>query len=778
MTEPIVSDLVERFLARLDHVVRRGEGWAARCPAHEDTDPSLSVAEADDGSVLTHCFAGCTRAEILAALGLHERDLHPRRPGGRRRRPGARAAGRAGTSDKAGRVTGTGDSDDGISLAALAAAKKIPLEFLTQLGCSDAPGPSVRIPYQDADGSVVAVRYRMALAGARFRWRKGDHVVPYGLERLGDARAAGWLLLVEGESDCWTAWYLGLPALGIPGKATWQPAWASYVADIPEIYLWQEPDAEDLVERAACDLPDVRVIVAPPGIKDISLAHVRGDDVVALLKRLKAGARPARELLEERADRRRREMYEAATSVLAHPDPIELVKAEIHAQGYGGDLGAPMLGYLAATSRILKPRHGSMPAHALFKGPSSSGKNAALSAALGLLPDEAFHVIDAGSPRVLIYDDAELVHRVVVFSEADSLPAGEDNPAASAVRNLLQDGYLHYKVVERDPETGRQRVRTIVKPGPTILLTTSTRSLGEQLMTRLFTIEIPDDPAQLQAALAAQAAMELDDDVPANEALIAFQEYLQACAPIDVVVPFAKELSAHLGRRSREPRILRDYPRLLSLVKAVAVLRLAHRVRDSRGRLVATLDDYAAVYPLVADVYEASTGASARVRDAVGAVAMLTLGKGTSSTVTVTEVAAALGISIPSATRRVRDAIAGGWLMNDEVRKSQKARLRLGEPLPPTSMLPTPDELLAEVAPPDLGSSADLAGAAAAQTDQHCGVHPPVNPEIVKTVRPPITHEPPGVFTFSSDTDGSDDWIEVEPPEHEPPTQPSLWDWP
>ncbi|MGO9180778.1 MAG: hypothetical protein ACLQBX_10955 [Candidatus Limnocylindrales bacterium] len=509
-------------------------------------------------------------------------------------------------------------------------------------------------------------------------------------------------------------------------------------------------------------------------MKDISEAHVRGVDVGAHLERLKAEARPAQELLRERADRRRREMHQAASSVLAHPDPLTLVEAEIRAQGFGGDVSAPLLGYLAATSRLLRPRRGSMPAHALFKGPSSSGKNAALSAALRLLPDEAFHVIDAASPRVLIYDEAELVHRVVVFSEADSLPAGEDNPAASAVRNLLQDNYLHYKVVERDPETGQQHVRTIVKPGPSVLLTTSTRSLGTQLMTRLFTFEVPDEPKQLRAALAAQAVMELDGAPSPNESLIAFQRYLQACAPIDVVVPFAKEFSAHLGRASSEPRVLRDFPRLLSLIKAVAVLRVAHRLRDSRGRLDATLDDYAAVHSLVADAYQASAGASTRIRDAVQAVRTLTSEKRRGSTVTVTEVANALGVSVPSATRRVRDAIAGGWLINEEVRRSQKARLRLGEPLPPMSLLPTPQEL-AEAPELDLGGAGDQAPAAAGEASQDRGMHSSVNPEIVKTVRPPITHGSPGDFTFSPDTGRTDDWIDVEPALSELPTQPSLW---
>ncbi|WP_216819082.1 hypothetical protein [Thiohalocapsa sp. ML1] len=34
----------ELLLGRLDGVIRTGEGrWSARCPAHEDRSPSLSV---------------------------------------------------------------------------------------------------------------------------------------------------------------------------------------------------------------------------------------------------------------------------------------------------------------------------------------------------------------------------------------------------------------------------------------------------------------------------------------------------------------------------------------------------------------------------------------------------------------------------------------------------------------------------------------------------------------------------------------------------------------
>ena len=52
-------------------------GRSFRCTAHDDRDPSLSVAEGEGGRVLLHCFAGCEAADICAALGLSVGDLFP-----------------------------------------------------------------------------------------------------------------------------------------------------------------------------------------------------------------------------------------------------------------------------------------------------------------------------------------------------------------------------------------------------------------------------------------------------------------------------------------------------------------------------------------------------------------------------------------------------------------------------------------------------------------------------------------------------------------------------
>lgn len=54
-----------------------GGGWIARCPGHDDRNPSLSIAEGNDGRALVKCHAGCEVDDICATLGLPVVDLMP-----------------------------------------------------------------------------------------------------------------------------------------------------------------------------------------------------------------------------------------------------------------------------------------------------------------------------------------------------------------------------------------------------------------------------------------------------------------------------------------------------------------------------------------------------------------------------------------------------------------------------------------------------------------------------------------------------------------------------
>jgi putative DNA primase/helicase len=47
---------------------RIGTTWTARCPAHDDRTPSLSIRDADGSKVLVRCHAGCGQERVIDAL--------------------------------------------------------------------------------------------------------------------------------------------------------------------------------------------------------------------------------------------------------------------------------------------------------------------------------------------------------------------------------------------------------------------------------------------------------------------------------------------------------------------------------------------------------------------------------------------------------------------------------------------------------------------------------------------------------------------------------------
>ena len=67
-------------IAKSLHGKKSGKRWRCCCPVsrmhqHGNRNRSLSVWESDDGWVRFKCFAGCTRDEIISAMGLQVRDL-------------------------------------------------------------------------------------------------------------------------------------------------------------------------------------------------------------------------------------------------------------------------------------------------------------------------------------------------------------------------------------------------------------------------------------------------------------------------------------------------------------------------------------------------------------------------------------------------------------------------------------------------------------------------------------------------------------------------------
>lgn len=67
--------LRELVLPKLEGVRQSGGSFSARCPAHDDRNPSLSISVGKDHPVVFKCQAQCETEDILAAIGLTWTDI-------------------------------------------------------------------------------------------------------------------------------------------------------------------------------------------------------------------------------------------------------------------------------------------------------------------------------------------------------------------------------------------------------------------------------------------------------------------------------------------------------------------------------------------------------------------------------------------------------------------------------------------------------------------------------------------------------------------------------
>ena len=124
--------------------------------------------------------------------------------------------------------------------------KRLPAEFLKEsCRCETAKernGPTyLRIPYYDSEGKEAT--YRKRFAGKQFRWRynSAGKICLYGEWRIEDIQKVGYTIMVEGESDTQTLWYLGIPAIGVAGASMFKSHQASVLQDL-KLYIHKEPD--------------------------------------------------------------------------------------------------------------------------------------------------------------------------------------------------------------------------------------------------------------------------------------------------------------------------------------------------------------------------------------------------------------------------------------------------------------------------------------------------------------------------------------------------------
>ena len=576
----------------------------------------------------------------------------------------------------------------GCRLADYARAKQLSIDFLRSLGLSEINlqgAPAVKISYLATGGEEIAVRFRIALAGDdRFRWRKGSKACLYGLNRLAEARKAGYVVLVEGESDCHTLWLHDIPALGLPGNTNWNEARDSpLLTDLQSIFVVVEPDqgGETMLMRFAGSaiLPRLR-LVRLQGAKDPSALYVA--DPRGFREAFQCAldvAEPYLVMADRKAEDEAVRAKKSAGDLIREPDILGRFVAALSRAGLvGEDRNAKIL-YLALTTRLFE-----RPVSVAVKGPSSGGKSYTVEIVLKFFPAAGYWERTAVSDRALAYSDENFSHRHLVIYKAAAMTS---DILSYLLRSLLSEGRICYELVEKTKDGLRPRL--IEKEGPTgLIVTTTATKLHPENETRLLSLAVKDTPEQTKAILHTLARGNEPEAVDEFGRWQAFQKWLEA-GPRRVVVPFADRLADLIPPVA--VRLRRDFRLLLTLVEAHALLHRETRDRDAQGRIVATLDDYAAVRELVADLFAEGVEATVKpeTREVVATVKVV--GK---EEVSVTEIAKVMRLDKAATSRRVADARLSGYLVNNETRKGRPARIALGDPMPAEiEILPTPERL-------------------------------------------------------------------------------------
>lgn len=363
---------------------------------------------------------------------------------------------------------------------------------------------------------------------------------------------------------------------------------------------------------------------------------------------------------------------------------LGLVASEAVAAGVAGESRAVRLLYLIVTSRLLN-----RPCSIVLKGPSAGGKSYLVGQVLELFPSSAYHALSAMSDKALAYDTEPLVHRMLVIYEAAGM---QGDMASYLMRSLLSEGRINYVTVDR-PKGGGLGPRTIFREGPTGLITTTTSlSLHPENETRLLSLTVTDTPGQTRAIMRAHAL----GAGPSRDrsAWHQLQAWI-ADQPATVEVPYALALAEAIPPVA--VRLRRDFPTLLTLIRAHALLHQLSRQRDASGSVIATLTDYAVVRELVSDLMAdaAERTIPGHIRETVAVVAALHADDLLGDGVTYTQVAKNLGIDKSTAKRRSLVALNRGFLRNLETGRGRPARLTPGDPLAAdASLLPTVEELI------------------------------------------------------------------------------------
>lgn len=376
---------------------------------------------------------------------------------------------------------------------------------------------------------------------------------------------------------------------------------------------------------------------------------------------------------------------------------LDEITHNIKKHGFVGGTRPAILAYLSILSSLLD-----QPVPLLIKGASGAGKSFSLKVAKRYVPEDAFTEFHAMSEKALAYmgDKLDLRHRTLIIQEAAGWGGGDGRVF---LRQLLTEGKISYATVMSTRDGLEASTLPPVEGPCSVIMTTTSNRLHQEDENRFLSYTVEEGSEHIREVLMAQAMGTVSE--PSADELQPFHDHYRKLREgrFKVVVPFADQIVALLP--ARHLRIMRDFPKVLSLIQTVALLHCFERVRDQNGAIIATLEDYGTVRSLLEDMLAHGLGLSTPdgVKAVVEAVREMTGSDGdwkhgVFETVSQRQVADLLNADPGVVSRNVKAAVHEGYLVDDNPGQGKTARLRVGETelsfgkvLPEVSKLRTPE---------------------------------------------------------------------------------------
>lgn len=454
-------------------------------------------------------------------------------------------------------------------------------------------GRALTIPIYNKDGQVSFFKYRKDTEDTsdspKYWYTPNCSAELYGWENITNPKPI--LIICEGELDRLALESHDLPAItGTSGAGTFKDEWIEALKTIPSSkYVAFDNDDAGVngCRRIAELMPEAKIIRIPKieGVKDITdFIKAKG---IEEFKKLLDEAKTLAEI-EEDAKRCERDIKKLTFPPLPYKELLETLGLTIKK-----DDANKLITFFCCLSAYTEDSQFNIS----FNAPSSTGKSYMPIEIAILYPEEDVKIIGYCSPTAFFHDVtkpdsergvlvADLGRQILIFlDQPHTLLLQHLRPLFSHDRKEIS-----IKITDKTKGVGLRTKNIIIKGFPSVIFCSAGLRIDEQESTRFLLLSPEISQDKIRQAIYEKLLKEKDakayklvlDSNPERQAL---KERIKAIKEEHIedikICSTDKIEEAFFGKkRLLKPRYTRDVGRVVSLVKAFALLNLWHRERD------------------------------------------------------------------------------------------------------------------------------------------------------------------------------------------------------